>query len=258
MKKITAFTLAEVLITLGVIGVVAAMTLPTLIKNYQKHIWVNQLKKSVSIVENGFKLAMANDEVMELENTKLIQSLGERESSDNEAFFNEFKKYFKVVKIRESGFDEMEGYKTLSGVDMSGLNDAVSNGIYFADGSLLILEFTGEVDKLSPEVCNKAKSLGGNLCEIIRTIYFDIDVNGDKNPNQFGRDRFEFILGNNGRLYPIAGKDHAFFNEQKDLANNNSYWKKDNFYSCKTSGGGMYNGLSCVARIMENGWKMDY
>ncbi len=43
MKK--AFTLAEVLITLGVIGVVAAMTMPSLVANYQKKVWVNQLKK---------------------------------------------------------------------------------------------------------------------------------------------------------------------------------------------------------------------
>ena len=35
-KKKTAFTLAEVLITLGIIGIVAAMTLPTLIASYNK------------------------------------------------------------------------------------------------------------------------------------------------------------------------------------------------------------------------------
>ena len=34
--KFKAFTLAEILITLGIIGVVAAMTIPTLITNYQK------------------------------------------------------------------------------------------------------------------------------------------------------------------------------------------------------------------------------
>ena len=47
MKK--GFTLSEVLITLGVIGVVAALTLPTLIKNYQKHVTVNKLKTAYSI-----------------------------------------------------------------------------------------------------------------------------------------------------------------------------------------------------------------
>ena len=40
-----AFTLAEVLITLGIIGVVAAVTMPTLIKKYQQHVTVNKVKK---------------------------------------------------------------------------------------------------------------------------------------------------------------------------------------------------------------------
>lgn len=43
MKKVFAFTLAEVLITLGIIGIVAAMTIPTLINNYQKKITVTRL-----------------------------------------------------------------------------------------------------------------------------------------------------------------------------------------------------------------------
>ena len=40
-----AFTLAEVLITLGIIGVVAAMTLPTLLNKYQEVVTVNKVKK---------------------------------------------------------------------------------------------------------------------------------------------------------------------------------------------------------------------
>lgn len=45
MKK--AFTLAEVLITLGIVGVVAAITIPTLIAGYQKKEAVNALKKCI-------------------------------------------------------------------------------------------------------------------------------------------------------------------------------------------------------------------
>ena len=39
------FTLAEVLVTLGIIGVVSAMTLPTLVKNHQRQVYVTQLQK---------------------------------------------------------------------------------------------------------------------------------------------------------------------------------------------------------------------
>ena len=50
-----AFTLAEVLITLGIIGVVAALTLPTLISNYKKQTYVTGLQKAYSVLNNMTK-----------------------------------------------------------------------------------------------------------------------------------------------------------------------------------------------------------
>ena len=52
-----AFTLAEVLITLGIIGVVAAMTLPTLIQNHRKHEVETKLAKIYSVVNQAIKLS---------------------------------------------------------------------------------------------------------------------------------------------------------------------------------------------------------
>ena len=49
-KIFNAFTMAEVLITLGIIGVVTAITMPILIKNYQEHVLINQLKRNYSIL----------------------------------------------------------------------------------------------------------------------------------------------------------------------------------------------------------------
>ena len=49
-----AFTLAEVLITMGIIGIVAALTIPALIANYQKQVTVDRLKKSFSVISNAF------------------------------------------------------------------------------------------------------------------------------------------------------------------------------------------------------------
>lgn len=53
-----AFTLAEVLITLGIIGVVAAMTLPTLLNKYQEVVTVNKVKKFYSTINNAFLRAV--------------------------------------------------------------------------------------------------------------------------------------------------------------------------------------------------------
>ena len=55
LKKVFGFTLAEVLITLGVIGVVAAMTIPTLMTNLQNRKLESQFKEGYSILSQAFK-----------------------------------------------------------------------------------------------------------------------------------------------------------------------------------------------------------
>ena len=55
MKK--GFTLAEVLITLGIIGVVAAMTIPSLLQNHRKKVVETKLKKFYSTINEAVKLA---------------------------------------------------------------------------------------------------------------------------------------------------------------------------------------------------------
>ena len=55
-KYFEGFTLAEVLITLGVIGVVAAMTMPVLVQNYQKKLVVTRLKHFSSTMQQAAQL----------------------------------------------------------------------------------------------------------------------------------------------------------------------------------------------------------
>ena len=53
MKNKLAFTLAEVLVTLGIIGVVSAMTVPTLMQNYQRQSYVTQLHKTYNEISQA-------------------------------------------------------------------------------------------------------------------------------------------------------------------------------------------------------------
>ena len=59
MKK--AFTLSEVLITLGIIGVVAAITIPSLITKYQKKVIETTLKEDYSIMAQVNRMMIANE-----------------------------------------------------------------------------------------------------------------------------------------------------------------------------------------------------
>ena len=60
MQK-SAFTLAEVLITLGIIGVVAAITIPSLVTNYQKHVVETKLARFNSTMNQAMRLSMADN-----------------------------------------------------------------------------------------------------------------------------------------------------------------------------------------------------
>ena len=57
--KRVAFTLAEVLITLGIIGVVAALTIPTLVQNYRQHVVETRLQKFYTTFNQAITMAEA-------------------------------------------------------------------------------------------------------------------------------------------------------------------------------------------------------
>ena len=89
LRKRAAFTLAEVLITLGVIGVVAAVTLPALITNIQDRVRAEQVRTA------KYKLTLATDK---------MKSLGLLQQSylTTEDFVNELQKHFKIAKVCDS------------------------------------------------------------------------------------------------------------------------------------------------------------
>lgn len=80
--KNSAFTLAEVLITLGIIGIVASLTLPSLIQKYHEKQRVVQLKKAYSVLQNAF--LMAKDEYGEITDWGLtITNTGKVDANGN-------------------------------------------------------------------------------------------------------------------------------------------------------------------------------
>lgn len=120
------FTLAEVLITLGIIGVVAAMTLPALIQNYQKMVVENQLKVVYSLITNAFKMAEAeygtgfdflpntwkdNDEIANVNGYSFEFS---------QAVFEQYmKKHFKITQVYSKS-DSLSKFKYNNNIGITG------------------------------------------------------------------------------------------------------------------------------------------
>lgn len=110
MKKNTfGFTLAEVLITLGIIGVVAAITIPALITDYQKRATVTKLQRAISVINQAYRVSF--DEV------------GEPESAFDlgpETYFNTYwAPYIKVLTYCSShsvcGYKVNEPFRKMNG-----------------------------------------------------------------------------------------------------------------------------------------------
>src|SRR5574344_174877 len=91
--KRTAFTLAEVLIVLSIIGIVAESTIPTLKAKIDKQVYVTQLKKFYSTQMNGWSRLLADEGVQQLGDTSVFQSMTGpdcQQSSANNAFCKPF------------------------------------------------------------------------------------------------------------------------------------------------------------------------
>ncbi len=99
--------------------------------------------------------------------------------------------------------------------------------------------------------CTQFATSNSRLKRSCMDVY--IDLNAEKDPNMFGRDAFHFVLGNDGFLYPIHGREHS---KTGDV-----YWR-NNARLCGTAGSSKLptnvSGQGCAARIIEEGWQMNY
>lgn len=174
LRKNKAFTLAEVLITLGIIGVVAALTIPILINNATEQKYVVAWKKAYSTMEQAQK-SIAADNGGDLKG-------GFGPITWDAAGGNNFKAgwlpYLSVAKSCDAGKAVAEGcynasFKSLDGSAISGyVNHPYSPTLILSNGALVLFY---------PGMC------GGTLCS---DSYLFIDVDGQKGPNTIGKDVF--------------------------------------------------------------------
>lgn len=130
-----AFTLAEVLITLGIIGVVAALTMPNLIANHQKKVVVSRLEKFYTTINQAIKLSEADNGTCE--NWNYPDSNGVDSASE---FYRAYlKKYLSVLSEKE---EVVNIYKLNKTIDYTKSYYIV----YFSDGSAMGLNWDDGMD----------------------------------------------------------------------------------------------------------------
>lgn len=257
-RKQVAFTLAEVLITLGIIGVVAAITIPSLIANYQKKVWVTQLKKDVNIAQNSIKKFLASEEVEKIEHSSLVEYLGDTAHNGTMSVDYHFDKLpLNKIKTAKTNFVSVdEGYG----------DDAKERDMTFlADGSCLLLPGTLPGWHFQWDNNNTKNN----------TFNFLVDVNCSKGPNEPGKDQFRFELDSYGKLivnnvddevtqdevdginaicqkYPEACKEE-FGSSTVDKDSLNAYNKKGSVEACTRGQLG-----HCFDLVVRDGWEIKY
>lgn len=185
-----AFTLAEVLITLGIIGVVAAMTIPTLMQNTQNKETVTALKKVYSVLSQAYKLS-------EQENGDPSNWAIGTAAGDNAGAIELMNKITPYLSVTKSCVGDSS---CLAPVVYKNLNDTTwfDNSAPGADVSSAILSDGSAIQAYTYGRCtvNRGSSLPlQNICG----EYF-VDVNGAKKPNKLGVDTFMFYVTTYGIL----------------------------------------------------------
>lgn len=242
MKK--GFTLAEVILTLTAIGIVAAMTIPAMIHVTNKKATIEQLKKSASTLNHAVYTGVVTD--------------GDLAGWGWETEDSALKIMQEIISPRlnvgflcsgDSGNNAICSYnvQNIAGdeSDIKDIFDAKTR-VYLTDGSLVAFASNFEAppsedggdsgDKPDDAAQTGGCKYGGDpkaLCGV-----FMVDVNGPRRPNKIGKDVFYFGLYLSGSVLPYGA------NASEDFVNEN----------CTEES----SGTTCAAKIVNGGWDVCY
>lgn len=224
MKKVTqnAFTLAEVLITIGIIGVVASLSVPTIMGNYQKKTYVTSLHKVYN------EISQAIEQVMTDKNAETIDEAG----LTTQAALNEWvQTYFRVSHNCQGDSTKCMApnnqYKKLKKSSSNYMTTRTGHNYFGLSSGAVIRPLLGKE---------------GN-----KRFNLLVDTNGKNAPNTLGRDVFFIGVYNNGGIDDYAaGKNAPLSNTDRNSlftsqcnANDDSPW-------------------GCFGKVLSDGWQMNY
>ena len=238
MKKLFGFTLAEVLVTMGIVGVIAAMTTPVLMANVQRQALASSLKSTVGDLENAFAAAISSEGVDTLDQTSIFTSGTANihsSAAEKQAIINSLGRYLKLgdVNINEDSWNFYANRGAANPRQM-GTNGKPAGQRDIEGNALSIPLKNGAV------MFFRTWNAGHAVANV------QIDVNGIEGPNVKGRDIFRFFLQDNATLAPFGSQ----------IAHDNgggALWTA----TCPRNNN-ITDGDTCTARLVENNYNFDY
>lgn len=209
LHKKLAFTLAEVLITLGIIGVVAALTLPSVISKYQEKQTVTQLNATYSLLSQAIE-KMVND-------NGDISTYGDDERTRVSTLFLNLQPYIQTTKVCPHNYKGCFDASPFSGLNYGYV---LKNGvaIRLISGGGATCEQDTTMDKtggweLNPNVKGTHYGTYHHSC-----AYMYININGNTNA-KLGKNTFLFAVVKNG-IVPVGGpKENTSYNNLSNCLN---------------------------------------
>lgn len=225
------FTLVEVLITLGIIGIVSALTIPTLVTTYEKEQTAAKLKQCYSIIQQAFLFAYAEnggiDQFKFVKQDGITEDFTQINNSLAEFANKYFIPYIKTAEVCETGNNKcsynwfgFDGHQYDFPVDKNNFAFLMNNS------ALVRLRY------------NNGSGAYGN------EILLYLDINGKNKPNVIGKDIFIMKVSSDSRNIDFIGS----VLERTVLRDHNAM-------GCATRqlSGGYY----CGALIKYDGWKIE-
>lgn len=218
MKKI-GFTLAEILITLGIIGVIAAIIMPALFSNVERTTLEKQTLKFYNRLTTAFSNYKADNE------SPSITNIGFNPD-------NFVRDYFTAERCANLTDCFSGVYTHINGDGNWTPSFSYSNTAYkLKDGSVFLIDYNPSED--SPII-----------------VYFD--VNGQKGPNRIGRDLWSVDVFHDGSVDESWATPENKKGSSTEIASMNARIE-NRFQACLTN---QYSG--CFGHFMRNDFKFDY
>lgn len=219
---------------MGIIGVAASITLPSVVTNIQNKGYVEKLKKSYSLISQTTNLVSQDLGIEPKYWAYSDHNDGDENDSLNRNILDAYKKHLSVVEEYTTNYNAyaVARRKYLSRY----LNGDPNPSSFYAGYELFHMAYAYELaDGSTLGLIFSENKRGGVLHGLISKrikLAFIVDVNGKAKPNQIGRDIFWFILNQNGQVVP---------------------YNIDDTSDCTKEG----KGYSCAGRIINEG-KMNY
>ncbi len=218
-----AFTLSELLIALSIIGIIAVLTIPNMIRNAFGSTNIAILQNVYNEFSTYVKQAMLEQKVQEYDDLDFTPVYPD---DTEELVF--LRKYFNIIK---TCYDDYVGCFADEYRDIS--EGRVRTDFLARYNTFVLLKNGVSIGYTAPVIDNHGYYIDGELI---------IDTNGKDKPNTLGKDLFLLYVKNNGDV--TGHSDSGVFETLDDLADD-----------CTTFDGYFY---TCFDYLQQNNWKMDY